>query len=132
MAGYKIKLSSNVMVTLTQDKTDNCIGKTVLYSAPETMNKDHHGVQKNNLLVIFAKFAFDWSNISVIPSAFRESFKSVSATAVNLVGTNKEECIGIMQESCLKHSDSPISETIYIHDPKKHSLKGKWIISVLT
>lgn len=95
LAGYKTELSSNGMVTLTQDETDNCIAKPVLYSVPETMNKDHHGLKKektpttNNLLVIFAKFAFDWSNISVIPSAFRGSFKSVSATAVNLVGTKK-------------------------------------------
>lgn len=97
---------SNVMVTLIQDKTDNCIGKTALHSVPETMNKDHHGFKKKptHLLVIFAKFAFDWSNISVIPSAFRGSFKSVSATAVNLVGTSKKDRISIMQESCLKRS----------------------------
>lgn len=120
LAGYEIELCRNVMVTLIQDKTDNCIGKTVLYSGPETMKKDHHGFKKipQNLLVIFAKFAFDWSNISVIPSAFRGSFKSVSATAVNLVGTNKKECISIMQESCLKHSVSPVSEEIHVYDPQ--------------
>lgn len=86
------KTSSNVMATLSQEKADNCIGKAALYSELATM-KDHHELkQKKPLLVIFAKFAFDWSNISVIPSACRGSFKSVSASAVNLVGT-KIKCI---------------------------------------
>lgn len=95
LAGYKIEICSNVMVTPIQDKTDNCISKTVLYSVPKTI-KDHHGFQKNNLLVIFAKFAFDWSNISVMPRAFRGSFKSVSATAVNLVETNEKKKASVL------------------------------------
>lgn len=44
---------------------------------------------KLNILVIFAKFAFDGSNISVMPRAFRGSFRSVCATAVNLAGKEK-------------------------------------------
>lgn len=94
------------MATLSQEKADNCIGKAALYSELETM-KDHHELKqkKKPLLVIFAKFAFDWSNISVIPSACRGSFKSVSASAVNLVGT-KKECISSTQENHLKYSFS--------------------------
>lgn len=47
------------------------------------------GSFKLNILVIFAKFAFDGSNISVTPRTFRGSFKSVCATAVNLAGKQK-------------------------------------------
>lgn len=42
-----------------------------------------------NILVIFAKFAFDGSNISVMPRTFSGSFKSVCATAVNLARKQK-------------------------------------------
>ena len=42
-----------------------------------------------NILVIFAKFAFDGSNISVMPRTFSGSFKSVCATAVNLAQKQK-------------------------------------------
>lgn len=44
---------------------------------------------KSNILVIFEKFAFDGSNISVMPSTFSGSFRSVCATAVNLAGKEK-------------------------------------------
>lgn len=39
---------------------------------------------KLHILVILAKFAFDGSNMSVMPRTFSGSFRSISAVAVNL------------------------------------------------
>jgi hypothetical protein len=49
---------------------------------PVTFSQNLHF--KLDILVIFVKFAFDGSNISVMPRAFSGSFRSVCATAVNL------------------------------------------------
>lgn len=96
LAGCRTQRSSSVMVTLNQDKQKLPWRHSASSSAssseqgpPQTQTTPNPPEQ--NLLVIFAKFAFDWSNISVIPSAFSGSCKSVSASAVNLVRTNKRE-----------------------------------------